>query len=244
MSNATRGAPVAILGATSAIGKEIADVLASRGRNVLLFARNERESAVVAASLVERHGITAVTKKLDVLSFDEDLLRRDLTSHGPIGGVILCIGYLGDNEKAFSDPDEAARIMDTNFTACARALDVAASVLDGGFVCALSSVAGDRPRRKVRTYGLAKAALNDYLAQLRARLSHKGVRVITIKLGSVDTRMISHRRRHPFVISASDAASQIVEAAEHSDGVVYLPFSWKVIMAVMKLVPESIYQRL
>ena len=244
MSNATRGAAVAILGATSAIGKEIAGVLASRGRNLLLFARNESECATVAASLVERHRITAATKKLDVSSFDDDLLRRDLTSQGPLDGVILCIGYLGDNEKAFSDPDEAARIMDTNFTACARALDVAASVLDGGFVCVLSSVAGDRPRRKVRTYGLAKAALNDYLNELRTRLRPKGVRVITIKLGSVDTRMVSHRRRHPFVISAFQAAAQIVDAAERSDGVVYLPFSWKVIMGVMKLVPESIYQRL
>jgi decaprenylphospho-beta-D-erythro-pentofuranosid-2-ulose 2-reductase len=111
-------------------------------------------------------------------------------------------------------------------------------------VCALSSVAGDRPRRKVRTYGIAKAALNDYLDQLRARSRPKGVRVITIKLGSVDTRMVSHRRRHPFVLSARDAAVGIVDAAERLDGVVYLPFSWKVIMGVMKLVPESIYRRL
>ena len=244
MSNVTRAGPVAILGATSAIGKEIADVLGSRGRSLLLFARNETECSSLAASLVERHGIVAVAKRLDVSSFDEDLLRLDLISQGPLGGVILCVGYLGDNQKAFSDPDEAARIMDTNYTECARALDVAASVLDGGFVCALSSVAGDRPRRKVRTYGMAKAALNDYLGKLRSRLARKGVRVITIKLGSVDTRMVSHRRRHPFVLSARDAAVGIVDAAERSDGVVYLPFSWKVIMMGMKLVPESIYQRL
>ena len=219
-------------------------MLASRGRNLLLFARNEGECAAIASSLLDRHGIVAVTKPLDVASFDEELFGRDLASQGPLGGVILCIGYLGDNEKAFSDPDEAARIMDTNFTDCARALDVAASVLDGGFVCALSSVAGDRPRRKVRTYGIAKAALNDYLSGLRARVSAKGVRVITIKLGSVDTRMVSHRRRHPFVLSARDAAVGIVDAAERGDGVVYLPFSWKVIMLGMKLVPESIYQKL
>ena len=244
MSNGARGGSVAILGATSAIGREIAEVLASRGRDLLLFARNVDECAVIAASLVERHGIVAVSKKLDVLSFDEGILRRHLVSHGSLGGVILCIGYLGDNERAFSDPAEAALIMDANFTGCAQALDVAASVLDRGFVCALSSVAADRPRRKVHTYGIAKAALNDYLTKLRARMSPKGVRVVTIKLGSVDTRMVAHRRRHPFVLSAGDAAVRIVDAAERSDGVVYLPFSWKVIMLGMKLVPASIYERL
>jgi short-subunit dehydrogenase len=235
---------IAILGATSAIGKEIADVLASRGSDLLLFGRNTAECDVIAHGLQQRHRTRAISKQLDITSFDDDLLRRDLASSGNLAGVVLCIGYLGDNLKAFSDPVEAARIMDANFTGCARALDVASSVIDGGFVCALSSVAGDRPRRKVHTYGIAKAALNDYLEKLRKRVSSKGTRVITIKLGSVDTRMIAHRRRHPFVISARDAAVAIVDAAFTSDGTVYLPPKWKYIMGAMKLVPEPVYRRL
>ena len=244
MSNGTAAGTVAILGATSAIGKEIADVFASRGSNLILFARNTAESERVAAALETMHRITAIAKPLDVTGFDADVLRRDLLSQGPVEGVVLCVGYLGDNEKAFSDPAEAKRIMDANFTGCARALDVAASVLENGFICALSSVAGDRPRKKVHAYGIAKAALNDYLDNLRARLAPKGVRVVTIKLGSVDTRMVSHRRRHPFVISARDAALAIVDAATRTNGVVYLPGKWKYIMRVMSVVPQAIYRRL
>jgi short-subunit dehydrogenase len=244
MSNGTAAGTVAILGATSAIGKEIADVFASRGRNLLLFARNTVEASAIAAALETRHRITAITKPLDVTDFDNDLLRRDLLSQGTPEGIVLCVGYLGDNEKALSDPAESRRIMDANFTGCARAIDVAASVLENGFICALSSVAGDRPRRKVHTYGIAKAALNDYLANLRSRLAPKGVRVVTIKLGSVDTRMVSHRRRHPFVISARDAALAIVDAATRTNGVVYLPGKWKYIMRAMSVVPQAIYRRL
>jgi short-subunit dehydrogenase len=235
---------IAILGATSAIGKEIADVLASRGSDLVLFGRNTAECDVIAHGLGQRHRTRAISKQLDVTSFDDDLLRRDLESNGNLAGVVLCVGYLGDNIKAFTDPIESARIMDANFTGCARALDVASTLIDGGFICALSSVAGDRPRRKVHTYGIAKAALNDYLGTLRRRVSSKGTRVITIKLGSVDTRMIAHRRRHPFVISARDAASAIVDAAFTSNGVVYLPPKWKYIMEAMKLVPEPIYRKL
>jgi len=220
---------IAILGATSAIGREIAQVLESSGHQLILFARNPAGNM----------------KKLDVLDFDESLFRRDLLSGGPLDGVVLCVGYLGDNERALSDSHEAARILDTNFTGSARALDSAAELMDHGFILALSSVAGDRPRRKVLAYGRAKAMLNDHLARLRARVSPRGIRVITVKLGSVDTRMISHRRRrHPFVISAHDAAVAIVAAAESADGVVYLPGKWKFIMGVMKLVPSVLYQRL
>jgi short-subunit dehydrogenase len=219
---------IAILGATSAIGREIARVLESTGHTLVSFARKPEGGM----------------KQLDVLDFDESLFRRDLLSAGPIDGVVLCVGYLGDNAKAFSDPDEAARILDTNFTGSARALDIAADLMDHGFILALSSVAGDRPRRKVFTYGRAKGLLNDHLTRMRVRLAPKGIRVITVKLGSVDTRMVSHRRRsHPFVVSARDAADAIV-AASSSNGDVYLPAKWKVIMGVMKIVPSFVYERL
>jgi len=217
---------IAILGATSAIGREIAKDLEKRGHTLALFARNPEPGM----------------KQLDVLDFDESLFRRDLISSGRLDGVILCVGYLGDNARAFSDTDEAAKIIDTNFTGSARALDVAASLMDKGFVLALSSVAGDRPRKKVFTYGRAKAMLNDHLSRMRSQL--RGIRVITVKLGAVDTRMVSHKRRHPFVVSASDAAVAIVDAALSSDGVIYLPAKWRVIMSIMKLVPDSLYQRL
>ena len=220
---------IAILGATSAIGREIAGVLAEQGHDLLLFARNPANES---------------TRRLDVLDFDDGIFRADLESKGKLDGVILCVGYLGDNEKAFSDPEEHARIMDTNYTGSAHALDVASEVMQGGYICALSSVAGDRPRRKVFTYGKAKAALNDHLERMRRKLAPKGIRVVTIKLGSVDTRMVTRARKHPFVISARDAAEQIVAAAQSSNGTVYPPGKWRVIMGIMKLVPDTLYQKL
>jgi short-subunit dehydrogenase len=238
------GSPIVILGATSAIGREIADVLGGRGKNLVLYARNVAECEEIAREINGRHGVTAVAKRLNVNAFAEENLRRELEPFVPIAGVILCVGYLGDNIKAQVDPSEAARIMDTNFIGSARALDVAASMLNGGFVCALSSVAGDRPRRKVHTYGLAKSALNTYLDQLRRRVAPRNVRVITIKLGSVDTRMTAHRRKHPLVVSARDAASAIVDACLSENGVVYIPGKWKYIMMGMRIIPSAIYRRL
>src|SRR5215211_985628 len=119
MSERKQAGTIAILGATSMIGREIADVLASRGTNLILFARNVAECAGIASGIEDRHNVKAVTRTLDVLGFDAGEFRRDLEAAAPIDGAILCIGYLGDNAKAFSDTQEAARIMDINFTGCA-----------------------------------------------------------------------------------------------------------------------------
>jgi short-subunit dehydrogenase len=230
---------VAILGATSIIGRDIADVLARNGTDLLLFARDQKQAGTIALELESRHRIRTRAYSLDVLDFDDAVFRAELESASQsLTGVILCVGHLGDNARAFTDPDESSLITDTNFTGAARALDVAADVLarrQHGYIAALSSVAGDYPRRKVFTYGTAKAKLNAYLESLRTRLRPEGIRVITIKLGSVNTRMASARRNHPLVISSREAAERIVGVLGDADGVVYMPRKWKLIIRVMKL---------
>jgi len=62
-------------------------------------------------------------------------------------------------------------------------LNVAANDFEArrsGFLCALSSVAGDRGRQSNNIYGAAKAGLTVYLQGLRNRLFRAGVRVIII----------------------------------------------------------------
>ena len=108
---------IAILGATSAIGREIAGVLTKQGKDLLLFARSPVDESM---------------KRLDVLDFDEGIFRVDLLSKGRLEGVILCVGYLGDNIRAFSDPEEDARIMVTNYTGSARAIVIASDLMTGG----------------------------------------------------------------------------------------------------------------
>lgn len=234
-----RTGTVAILGATSTIGRDIADILAARGLDLMLFARDVDLAMHIGRELEAKHRIRARAHPLDVLDFDESLLRVRLESAAAsLEGVILCVGYLGNNAKAMIDADEAALITDTNFTGSVRALDVAAEVLSRhrhGCIAALSSVAGDYPRRKVFTYGTAKAKLDGYLEQLRSRVAPDGVRVITIKLGSVETRMTAGRRKHPLVISSREAAARIVSELESANGVVYIPRKWKLVIRVMRL---------
>ncbi|MGA9666286.1 MAG: SDR family NAD(P)-dependent oxidoreductase [Gallionella sp.] len=113
-----------------------------------------------------------------------------------------------------------------------------------GFIIGISSVAGDRGRQSNYVYGAAKGALSLYLQGLRNRLYPSGVRVITVKPGFVDTAMTYGLPGMFLVASPQYIGERIVRALESSADVVYLPWFWRYIMLVIKIVPEPIFKRL
>lgn len=239
---------VVIAGATSGVGRALAERFAADGHRLVLAGRERDEVEAVAADLRIRRGAAATAHALDAAGEDPRALAAALADAGDaLAGVVVCIGYLGDHAAALSDPAEARRIFDTNLTACARVLEEAAGVLEArgrGFLCALSSVAGDRGRRGNYVYGAAKGGLNVYLQGLRHRLAPSGVRVVTVKLGPVDTRMSYGRREAAVAVSPAEAARAIHRAIRRGRSTVYVPARWRWIMLVVRALPERLFRRL
>jgi short-subunit dehydrogenase len=157
------------------------------------------------------------------------------------------MGYLGDQAKGQSEWEEARRILETNFTGCVSTLNILANHFElrqAGFICALSSVAGDRGRQSNYLYGAAKAGLSVYLQGLRNRLFPARVKVITVKPGFVDTRMTYGRPGLFLVASPESVAKGIFRAIAKGKDVVYLPWFWRLIMLIVQSIPEVILKRL
>lgn len=239
-----------VLGATSAIARSIAEHLGRRGFELILAGRDVEEIETLARDLELRCGVKATARSFDALAFETHQGFFDgcrSVSDDTLFGVVLCFGYLGDQTKAQEEFGEARQILDTNFLAAVSALNVAARILEekgGGFLCALSSVAGDRGRRSNYFYGAAKAGLTAYLQGLRNRLSASGVRVITIKPGFVDTRMTFGRPAMFLVASPEAAARRIVTAIERGKDVSYVPGFWRPVMIAIRAIPEKIFKRM
>ena len=128
-----------------------------------------------------------------------------------------------------------------------RLLNLAADHLTeagAGFICGITSVAGDRGRQSNYIYGSSKAALGVYLQGLRDRLSGAGVTVTTIKPGFVDTPMTFGRPGLTGLASPQRVARVIRRAIEGGRAVVYVPWFWRWIMLFLRLVPERIFRRL
>ena len=105
-------------------------------------------------------------------------------------------------------------------------------------------MAGDRGRQSNYLYGSAKAGLSAYLQGLRNRLFRSGVRVVTIKPGFVDTSMTFGRPGLFLLASPEAIARGVYKAINSGKDVVYLPWFWRWIMLVIRLVPEGIFKRL
>ena len=241
---------VLIMGATSGIASNLAKEFAAHKFDLVLGGRDRDELNALASDLSLRNSVRARILPFDALDQQTHAasLRSFLAEAGSaLAGAVICVGYLGDQVKGQSDWEEARSILETNFTGCVSALNVLANHFElrrTGFICAISSVAGDRGRQSNYLYGAAKAGLSVYLQGLRNRLFPAGVRVITVKPGFVDTSMTYGRPGMFLVASPESVAQGIFKAIVKGTSVVYLPWFWHPIMLVVKSIPEAIFKRL
>jgi hypothetical protein len=75
-------------------------------------------------------------------------------------------------------------------------------------------------------------------------LYSKGVRVVTIKPGFVDTPMTAAFKKGALWATPASVAAAIVRAMDGGKSVIYTPWFWRPIMWIIRSVPESLFRRL
>lgn len=228
---------VLLLGATSDMGRALARAYAAQGHPLHLAARDRGRMELDAEDLRVRSGVPVWTHPFDVLAPDAASIMDRLD---PIPGIVIClVGVMG------TDPE---LVMRTNYLGPAMVLEAAAKTLDrhgGGVVVGVSSVAGDRGRAGNYVYGSAKAGLSAYLSGLRARLHGTKVRVVTVKPGFVNTRM-TEGMDLPKALTAQpgEVARAVMDAVQNGRDVVYVRPIWKLIMTIIRVLPEPVFKRM
>jgi decaprenylphospho-beta-D-erythro-pentofuranosid-2-ulose 2-reductase len=237
---------VVILGATSAIAQHLARLYAERGASLFLVARNPDRVAAVAADARARGATQVETAVHDLDDLDVHARLFDLAEAalGPADVVFVAHGVLGSRDAG---PEEAAAILRTDLLSPTSLLLHAARRMEArraGTLAALSSVAGDRGRAANPVYGAAKAGLTALLSALRQRLSPAGVSVLTVKPGFVDTPMTADLPPMPFAVGPDRVAKDILRAIDRGADVLYTPRIWRLVMLVVRLLPERVFKKL
>ncbi len=232
---------ILIIGAKSDIAKTTAREYAKNGYDLYLAARNSDELEGFAQDIATRTQKSVKLLELDILDYKSHQVFYDNLDEKPLG-VISAIGYLGEQEKAQSDFDEAQQIMDTNYTGIVSLFNIIADDFEkrrSGFIIGISSVAGDRGRKSNYIYGSAKAALTAYLSGLRNRLYDAQVHVLTVKPGFVATKMTEDMDLPARLTAQPEAvAEDIYNAQQKGKSVLYSKWIWKYVMLVIKMIPE------
>ena len=232
-----------ILGAGSDIGQALAKVAAAAGHSVLLAARNPSQLDELREYLSQKHGVQITICNFDVLATETHAAFLDKLPILP--DITIClVGLLGDQTLAEHNFAEAELILRSNLFGPVSILSEVANRMEArghGAIIGVSSVAGDRGRAENYFYGAAKAGLATFLSGLRQRLGCTPIRVITIKPGLVRTKMTAGR--HGLLMAAPDRiAPALLAACLNCRGVVYLPWYWRPLMWLIRIIPEPLFR--
>lgn len=240
---------IVILGATSAIATAIARILASQGHALFLAGRNAPALQSLQDDLQARGAHDVHSAVFDASDWERspNILDQAAEALAGLDTAIVAYGTLPDQRDIQNDPLRVAAEIDTNFRSIAAWLSILATRFERqgrGTIVGISSVAGERGRAVNYVYGSAKAGMTCFMSGLRQRLAKKGVYVLTVKPGFVDTPMTAGFAKGPLWSAPDRVARGIVYAMDHRRCSIYLPGYWSLIMFCIRLLPERLFVRM
>jgi len=221
--------------------------LVTPSAHFFLVARSKDKLTAVAQDLLVRGALRVdmIVTDLDDVQGHPQMLAVATSQLGTIDLALLAHGVLGDQAAAERDYPVAEQVLVTNFLSAVSLLTWLANYCESqgrGSLAVISSVAGDRGRKSNYVYGASKAGLDAFLSGLRNRCDRSGVQVLTIKPGFVATPMTARIPKNRLFATPEQVAAGILNAVRTRKDVVYVPWFWRPIMAIIKAIPERIFK--
>ena len=239
------GSIVWITGASGGIGAAVADEAVRRGATVYGTARS-------AGALAERAGRDERFHAApgDVTDVDQmhTIAQRIRDQHGRIDLAVLNAGTW--EPMGATDFDVAAfrRTVDVNLMGMVHGIDaVLPAMLERGrgTIAGVASVAGYRGLPRSAAYGATKAAQINLLESLRIDAGRRGVDVVTVNPGFVETEMTAvNEFPMPFMVSAEAAATAICDGLERGRREIVFPARMALAMKAARLLPVGVHAAL
>ena len=192
------GARAIVTGASSGIGKAIAEELARQGARLVLVARREARLRELCEQIQTKFDTDCVYTAGDI----QDSAVRDAAlqeAQHTLGGLDILvnnagIGALGRFEQANSD--RLRQIMEVNFFATAEMIRAALPLLKQGrrpIVVNVGSILGHRGIPLSSEYCASKFAVHGLSESLRAEFAPLGIDVLLVSPGTTETDFDTHR---------------------------------------------------
>lgn len=238
-----------VVGASSGMGAALARRLAAGGCQVAVVARREAELAKLCDEINAGGAVRARAYPHDVRCVEETpALFQQIAAD--LGGLDLVIYAAGVQPRVAPDEYDSEKdrsIVEVNVIGAMAWLNEAARRFEragAGTIVGIGSIAGDRGRRGNPAYGASKAALEHFLEALRNRLTRKGVSVVTIKPGFIDTDLTKGMPGLFWLISADEAAKKILAAARRGSVTAYVPARWRLVGLIIRHIPSFLFRRM
>ena len=232
-----------VMGASSGIGFEVAQVLLERGWQVGLAARRVE----LLAELESRFAGQVSVARIDITTDEAAGQLLDLI--GRMGGVDLYfhVSGVGWNNPQL-DIDREMTTMATNACGFTRMVDTAFAYMSengGGHIAAITSIAGTKGLGPAPAYSATKALQNTYIQALEqlARSRDLNIRFTDIRPGFVDTDLIAGSS-YPMLMDKRKVARKAVDAALAGRHVAVVDWRYALLTPLWRCVPRWMWRRI
>lgn len=236
---------VFITGASSGIGKALAQYYASQGATLGLVARRGELLAEIAATLPSTHAVYAadVRDEQAMQAAAQDFMRRYGTPDIVIANAGVSNGTLSNQP---SDNLAFKAIFDINVLGMVHTFQPFISAMQAKrkscTLVGIASIAGIRGLPGAGAYSASKAAAINLLESMRVELKDAGIAVVTIAPGYIRTPMTDvNPYNMPFILDADIAAERMAKVIEQKRRFAVVPWQMGVIARIMRLLPAWLW---
>jgi short-subunit dehydrogenase len=232
-----------IIGATSGIGKSLAELLIREGYTVGVTGRREE----LFQSIKTQENNSSVFKKMDVQDLPtlEPICNALVSQMGGLDLLIISAGIGEQNKDLNFDIENSVIKTNIQGFTCIADWGLRYFKQQGyGHLVNISSIAGIRGNGIAPSYNATKAYQINYLEGLRlnAHRSNLPICITDVRPGFVDTAMAKGEGLF-WVAPVQKAAEQIFEAIKQKKKMVYITKRWRLIGFLLRIMPFSILKR-
>lgn len=235
---------IVIIGATSGIGKTLAEVYAKTDAKIAIVGRREAKLREIASTCEDKY----IYKVCDII--DTNILTNNLDEiYNNLGGIDLMIISAGVGEL---NPELTYQLeeptLKTNVLGWTCIVDWTMKQFEKqgfGHLVSISSVGGLRGSGIAPAYNATKAFQINYIEGMHQKSNKlsKRIYITDIRPGFVDTAMAKGDGLF-WVSPLGKAGKQIYIAIEKKRKIVYITRRWRFLAFVVKHIPSFIYRKM
>ena len=233
-----------IVGASSGIGREVAQLLIDDGWQLGVAARRMEPLMELKEMAPGRVEVIAI----DVTKSDAGELLLSLIER--LGGMDLYFHASGiGKQNRDLEPSIELCTMETNAVGFTRMIGTAYRYLaeqGKGHIAAITSIAGTKGLGPAPAYAATKALQATFLQALdqQARQRGLGISITDIRPGFVDTALLNDNFRYPMLMRPETVARDIVRSIYRNRHVRIIDWRYRILTFFWRLIPNWIWRRM
>lgn len=231
-----------LIGASSGIGRALAQAFAERGARLLLSARRENALSELAESLGKQHLVLPldISDEQSVIAVVKRITQQNIR----VDSIICLAGAYEPGRIDELTSDTQAAIINTNINGTFNVIRHTLAMLreHQGQLAIYGSVAGYRGLPKGQPYSATKAALINLAESLYLEEQPNQVDVKLINSGFVDTDLTRKNQfAMPMMISTEEAAEAIINGLSKSAFEIHFPKRFTYLMKCLQRMPNWLF---